>query len=142
MSAIYFLSYETIETIETTMYKVEIDDIRKKLPSIKDKSDDDIIEEVKNGEITAEDLEIDGEVDSSYFDETNSIKGSDQSNSFDSDIIISNDLDDWTPHRGLFQMSLEKDDIEYIDKNSWKDWLVNKFPKYELTFDEEDEDEE
>jgi hypothetical protein len=122
------------------MYKVEIDDIRKKLPSLKDKSDEEIIEEVKNNSITSDDLEI-YEMDE-VFDESNSLKGSDESNSFEGDILSSDDLDDRSPYRGPFQLSLSDAAKKYIEKNSWKAYLENKLPKYELTIDDDDDEDD
>jgi|TARA_B100001245_G_scaffold217532_1_gene186064 hypothetical protein len=137
MSAIYFCSYETIETINSTLFKVEIDDIRKKLPHLKDKSDKEIIEEVKGNSITFEDLEIE-DVEENY-DESNSIKGDDMTNSIDGDVHSSDELDDYTPQMGPFYHQLGDEDKKYIDENSWKDYLENKMPKFELTIDDDDE---
>jgi len=90
MSAICFCSYETIETINSTLFKVEIDNIRKKLPHLKDKSDEEIIEEVKDNSITFEDLDL--SADDEEYDENNSLKGDDMSNSLDSDVYSSDEL--------------------------------------------------
>lgn len=57
----------------------------------------------------------------------------------DGDIYSSDELDNYTPQMGPFYHQLGDGDKKYINENSWKDYLENKMPKFELTIDDDDE---
>ena len=49
MSSIFIVEYETVKTVNAKLIKIDINVIRERIPKLKDHSDEDVIEQFKNG---------------------------------------------------------------------------------------------
>jgi hypothetical protein len=132
MSSIFIVEYETVKTVNAKLIKIDINVIRERIPKLKDHSDEDVIEQFKNGNYRLdEDLDI---LLNEMYEEDKEILFGDHFDSEGESYFLSVDELDKASLE-VFYHKFSDSTKEYIDSYGWHKYLDAKLPNYKFASD-------